>query len=66
MRSKRPSAAKPPDEEVFFIDRSLGVEPIRSSLIEAGLTVEVHDGHFARDEEDHAWLHAAVAVAGSS
>ena len=56
MRSKKPSAAKPPDGTVFFIDRSLGVEPIRTELINVGLVVEVHDDHFARDEEDRVWL----------
>lgn len=56
MRSKKPSAAKPPDETIFFIDRSLGVEPIRTELIKAGLVVETHDDYFARDEEDRIWL----------
>jgi predicted nuclease of predicted toxin-antitoxin system len=54
--SKKPSAAKPPDETVFFIDRSLGVDPVRAELINAGLNVEIHDDHFARDEEDRTWL----------
>lgn len=58
MRSKKPSAAKPPDGTVFFIDRSLGVEPIRTELVNAGLVVKVHDDHFARDEEDRVWLQA--------
>ena len=56
MRSKKQSVAKPPDGTVFFIDRSLGVEPIRAELIKAGLKVEVHDDHFERDEEDRIWL----------
>lgn len=56
MTSKKPSAAKPPDGTVFFIDRSLGIEPIRTALIEQGLTVEIHDDHFKRDEEDRVWL----------
>lgn len=56
MPSKKPSAAKPPDETVFFIDRSLGVDPVRAELINAGLIVEIHDDHFARDEEDRIWL----------
>jgi predicted nuclease of predicted toxin-antitoxin system len=56
VRSKKQSAAKPPDGTVFFIDRSLGVEPIRSELIDAGLAVEIHDDHFARDEDDRVWL----------
>lgn len=56
MRSRKQSAAKPPDGTVFFIDRSLGVEPIRAQLVKAGLTVEIHDLHFAPDEEDRIWL----------
>jgi predicted nuclease of predicted toxin-antitoxin system len=54
--SKKQSAAKPPEETVFFIDRSLGIEPIRTELTAAGLSVEIHDDHFARDEEDRIWL----------
>jgi hypothetical protein len=56
VRSKKPSAAKPPERTIFFIDRSLGVEPIRTELINSGLVVEIHDDHFARDEEDRVWL----------
>jgi hypothetical protein len=56
VRSKKPSAAKPPDGTVFFIDRSLGVEPIRTELVNSGLVVETHDDHFVRDEEDRVWL----------
>jgi predicted nuclease of predicted toxin-antitoxin system len=56
--SKKPSAAKPPDGTVFFLDRSLGVEPVRTQLIQAGLLVEIHDDHFARDEADSVWLKA--------
>ena len=56
MRSKKQSAAKPPDGTVFFIDRSLGVEPLRAELIKCGLVVEIHDDHFARAEEDRIWL----------
>jgi predicted nuclease of predicted toxin-antitoxin system len=53
---KKRSAAKPPDGTIFFIDRSLGIEPIRTELIKAGLVVEIHDDHFARDEDDRVWL----------
>jgi predicted nuclease of predicted toxin-antitoxin system len=56
--SKKPSVRKPPEGTVFFIDRSLGVEPIRSELLNAGLAVEIHDEHFKRDEEDRVWLRA--------
>jgi predicted nuclease of predicted toxin-antitoxin system len=58
VQSKKQSAAKPPDETVFFIDRSLGIEPLRTELINAGLTVKIHDDHFARDAEDPVWLRA--------
>jgi len=54
--SKKPSAARPPDGTVFFIDRSLGIEPIRAALIEQSLLVEIHDDNFKRDEEDRVWL----------
>ena len=56
MPSKKRSAAKSPDGAVFFIDRSLGVEPIRTELTNAGLAVEIHDDHFAGDAEDRVWL----------
>lgn len=56
MRSKKQSDVKPPDGTVFFIDRSLGVERIRTELINAGFVVEIHDDHFARDEDDRVWL----------
>ena len=55
MPSKKRSAAKPP-EAVFFIDRSLGIDPLRSVLKAAGVSVEIHDDHFKRDEADHIWL----------
>jgi len=49
--SKKQSAARPRDETVFFIDRSL-----RTGLFNAGLVVEIHDDRFARAEEDRIWL----------
>ncbi|MGC2658517.1 MAG: hypothetical protein WA324_11225 [Bryobacteraceae bacterium] len=58
MTSKKPSAAKPPDGTVFFIDRSLGVEPLRTDLLDCGLVLKIHDDYFARDEEDRVWLRA--------
>jgi predicted nuclease of predicted toxin-antitoxin system len=54
--SKKLSVAKLLDVTVFFIDRSLGIDPIRTELVKAGLDVEIHDDHFARDEEDRVWL----------
>jgi predicted nuclease of predicted toxin-antitoxin system len=54
--SKKQSAAKPPDGTVFFIDRSLGIDPIRTELSKADLEVKIHDDIFARDEEDRVWL----------
>jgi predicted nuclease of predicted toxin-antitoxin system len=29
---------------------------LRTALIDAGIAVEIHDDHFARDEEDRVWL----------
>jgi len=55
VQSKKPSVAKLP-EDTFFIDRSLGVEPVRSALATSGLKVEIHDDHFSRDEDDRVWL----------
>ena len=34
----------------------MDIEPIRTEPIKAGLVVEIHDDHFARDEEDRVWL----------
>jgi predicted nuclease of predicted toxin-antitoxin system len=34
----------------------LGREPIRERLTALGLTVELHDDHFAPDEKDQVWL----------
>jgi predicted nuclease of predicted toxin-antitoxin system len=59
VRSRKPFAAKPPDGTVFFIDRSLGVEPIRTELRKAGIVVEIHDDHFTRDADDRVWLRTA-------
>ncbi len=56
VRSKKPSAAKPPEGTVFFLEHSPGVEPIRTQLTKSGFSVEIHDDHFARDEEDRIWL----------
>jgi predicted nuclease of predicted toxin-antitoxin system len=53
---KKPSVAKPPDGIVFFIDRSLGIEPLRTELINSGVVVKIHDDHFAKDEQDRVWL----------
>jgi hypothetical protein len=58
VRSKKQSAAKPPDGTVFFVDRSLGIEPLRTELANLGLLVEIHDDHFARGAEDRVWLRA--------
>ena len=53
---KKLSVAKPPDGIVFFIDRSLGIEPLRTELTNLGVVVKIHDDHFAKDEQDRIWL----------
>jgi predicted nuclease of predicted toxin-antitoxin system len=60
--SRKRSAAKQPDP-VLFLDRSLGLEPIRARLLEAGVRVEVHRDHFADDARDEEWL-SAIASRG--
>jgi predicted nuclease of predicted toxin-antitoxin system len=40
----------------FLHRRSLGIEPIRTELVNAGLVIAIHDDHFDRDEEDRVWL----------
>lgn len=58
--SKRRSVANcvtlPPDEPVFFIDRSLGRHHIADALRKAGARVEVHFDHFPDDAPDATWL----------
>lgn len=46
---------------VFFIDRSLGSQGVVQTLRSAGACVEIHDDHFAANEQDAVWL-AAVAL----
>jgi hypothetical protein len=40
----------------FFIDRCLGSKKVADALRNAGLTVEIHDAHFAPDALDVDWL----------
>lgn len=44
------------EELTFFVDRSLGKEPLASSLRELGFRVELHDDHFPQDAPDSVWL----------
>lgn len=60
-KSKKQSGAsslsKPqPEPPVFFLDRSLGKYRIATALRQAGVTVHVHDDHFAADAKDEEWL----------
>jgi len=48
----------PPSPEVIFVDRSLGSQKVPAGLRASGIHVEVHDDHFARDEDDIVWLKA--------
>lgn len=40
------------------MDRSLGSQKVPAGLRASGIHVEVHDDHFARDEDDTVWLQA--------
>lgn len=55
MRARRRVKKDPLEDAVFFIDRSAG-KKIAGPLREAGLTVELHDDHFAQDAPDEVWL----------
>src|SRR5713226_2579725 len=52
------SPSKLPERPVFFLDRSLGKLKVANSLRKAGVTVEVHEQHFAPDAPDQDWLKA--------
>ncbi|GAB4370443.1 MAG: hypothetical protein OHK0021_13260 [Bryobacter sp.] len=54
--SKKRSVARLLEDLRFFLDRSLGVSPIREALESENLRVEIHDDHFAKDEKDEVWL----------
>jgi predicted nuclease of predicted toxin-antitoxin system len=45
-----------PQSLTFFIDRCLGSKRIVAALRQVGLTVEVHEDHFAPDAPDVEWL----------
>ncbi|WP_414755549.1 hypothetical protein [Anabaena sp. CCY 9910] len=45
-----------PQSITFFIDRCLGNKCIVEKLRSAGLTIEIHDEHFAKDAQDVDWL----------
>jgi hypothetical protein len=53
---KKRSAAKPPDQPVFFIDRSLGKIDVPDALRSEGYRCELHDSHFEQQTEDAIWL----------
>jgi predicted nuclease of predicted toxin-antitoxin system len=59
-KSKKPSGAnspsKPPDQPVFFLDRSLGKHRVATALRQAGATLHIHDDHFPPDAKDEDWL----------
>jgi predicted nuclease of predicted toxin-antitoxin system len=57
------SPQKLPEPPTYFLDRSLGRIKLATALREAGLNIEVHDGHFAQDATDEEWL-AAVSKNG--
>jgi hypothetical protein len=56
VRARSRVKKDPLETAVFFIDRSLGKRVIPDRLRETGLTVEVHDDHFAQNAPDEEWL----------
>ncbi|MBL0156101.1 MAG: hypothetical protein IPP47_03160 [Bryobacterales bacterium] len=55
MSSKKHSNSQPEDL-TFFIDRSLGKEPLASGLRALNWTVVLHDDRFPQDAPDELWL----------
>jgi predicted nuclease of predicted toxin-antitoxin system len=45
-----------PKQVVFFVDRCLGKKQVPETLRSTGITVELHDDHFAKDAQDTDWL----------
>jgi hypothetical protein len=58
---KKRSVAKPPEQPVFFIDRSLGKIDVPGALRAAGDKCKIHDEHFDQQTEDEIWLKAVAA-----
>ena len=58
---KKRSAAKPLEEIVFFIDRSLGKIDVPTALRAAGYHCQCHDDHWNQTTEDSVWLAGAAA-----
>jgi hypothetical protein len=56
---KRSGANSPPEEIVFFIDRSLGHSQLANSLRALGEVVITHDEKFPSDTPDDVWLKEA-------
>jgi predicted nuclease of predicted toxin-antitoxin system len=44
------------DITIFYIDRCLGNKIIVETLLAAGLKVEIHDDHFAKNAADIEWI----------
>jgi hypothetical protein len=57
---KKRSVAKPLEQPVFFIDRSLGKIDVPGALRAAGYHCEIHDEHFGQQTEDSVWLNAVA------
>ena len=57
------SFKQPPEQLVYFVDRSLGRHKIADALRASGARVEVHDDHLNQDAPDEEWI-ALVGVRG--
>jgi hypothetical protein len=58
---KKRFVAKPLEQPVFFIDRSLGKIDVPGALRAAGYRCTIHDEHFDQQTEDSVWLNAVAA-----
>jgi hypothetical protein len=58
---KKRFVAKPLEEPIFFIDRSLGKIDVPGALRAAGYRCKIHDEYFDQQTEDSVWLNAVAA-----
>jgi len=50
-----------PNQQIFFIDRSIGKHKVADALRNAGELVKVHDDRFPQNTKDQDWLPTVAA-----
>lgn len=62
-KSKKPSGAssRPPEDTVFFLDKSVGAVTLARALRDRGVRVDPHREHFPPGTPDERWLRTVGA-----